>query len=159
MKNIELLPIDETTRRTINLLSDKLAATAGITTDVLEFDKNTVRLRVEQKELRNGFILNQAQLVARAATVLSPLENKYKIHYVTLTYSPDFNEINHSWINNRLEEFKVSRNDVLKQMAIDKSTISLMLSGDRPLTRFQKAAFYYYFLQYEINRDLRAFNQ
>lgn len=159
MKNIALLPVDEEIKSKIRLLADKLSAIAGITTDILSVENKTVRVRIEQKELRNGFILNQAQLVVRGAIVLAPLENKYKIHYVPLTFSPDFGDINYQWINDRMHEFKVSRNDIIKQLAIDKSTLSLMLSGERPLTRFTRAAFWYYFLQFEINRDLReAFN-
>uniref|UniRef100_UPI003217ACC0 hypothetical protein n=1 Tax=uncultured Draconibacterium sp. TaxID=1573823 RepID=UPI003217ACC0 len=155
MKNIEYIPTDAKTAKKIRLLRDKLLATTGISVDVLEFKNNTVRLRVEQKELKNGFILNQSQLVHRAAVVLAPLNDEYKLHYVALTYQPNFDEINADWINERIKLFKLSRNDILKQMGLDKSTLSVLLSGEKRLTRFQRAAFYYYFLTYELNRDFR----
>jgi antitoxin component HigA of HigAB toxin-antitoxin module len=158
MRNLNLLPVSDAVKSDIRLMRDKLAAYAGIHVDILEFTaEGIVRLRVEQKELRNGYILNQAELVGRAAAVLSPLENAFRIHYVALTYNPDLNEIDASWINSRMEEFKLSRKDLLKQMGLDASTLSVLLSGEKNLTRFQKAAFYYYFLCYEINRDVRDY--
>lgn len=155
MKNIELLPANAETREEIRLLADKLAATAGIITGILSFENNIIRLRVEQKVLKNGFILNQAQLVVRGAAVLAPLENKYKIHFVPLTYRPDFNAIDHNWIINRMKECKLRNKDISKQLAIAKSEFSPILSGKNMLTDFQKCAFYYYFLQFENKRDYR----
>ena len=155
MKNIELLPADTETREEIKLLSDKLAASAGIFTGVLSFENNIIRLRVEQKLLKNGFILNQAQLVARGSTVLAPLGNKYKIHFVPLTYRPDFKAVDHNWIINRMNEFKLRNKDISKQLAIAKSDFSPILSGKNQLTDIQKSAFFYYFLQFDTKRDFR----
>lgn len=155
MKNIELLPADVETKEEIRLLADKLTATTGIVTGVLSFENNIIRLRIEQKVLKNGFILNQTQLVARGVTVLAPLENKYKIHFVPLTYRPDFKSIDHNWIIIRMNEFNLRAKDISKQLAITKSDFSLILTGKNILTDFQKSAFYYYFLQFDIKRNFR----
>ena len=155
MKNLEFLPTDKETREKIRLLSDKLAATTGIITGVLSFENNIINLHVVQKVLKNGFVLNQAQLVARGATVLAPLENKYKIHFKPQTFRPDFKSIDHHWIINRIKEFKLSNKDISKQMAISIADVSIIISGKTILTDFQKSAFFFYFLQFEINRDFR----
>ncbi len=54
-----------------------------------------------------------------------------------------------------MKEFGIRRKDLIKQLAIDKSSLSLYLSGKRKMDKSLKAAFFYYFMNYEINRDLR----
>lgn len=158
MKNLGLLPVPDEIKSDINLMADKLAGYAGILVDIMDYTPDgVVKVRVEQKELRNGYILNQSELVGRAAAVLSPLGNAFKIHYHALSHIPDLNEVTPDWINTRMADFKLSRRDILKQLGLDASTLSVLLSGERNLTRFQRAAFYYYFLTYEINRDVRDY--
>ena len=111
------------------------------------------RILVEQKTLINGFMLSQAQLKARASDILSS-ELEGRKQWVTVTYKPDLSGVNSEWVRSKMDEFKVKQKDICKQMSIDKSYLSKVLSNDR-MTGFQKSAFYFYFLTYELNRDLR----
>ena len=70
-------------------------------------------------------------------------------------FSLSVEDITIEWVKQKMEEFGIKRNDLTKQLAIDQSTLSLYFSGERGLTRTAKAAFYYYFLTYELNRDFR----
>lgn len=155
MINIDHIPTPQEIKTEISLLRDKLLAFTGISVDILEFAQNTIRVRVEQKELRNSYILNQAQLVARAAVVLSPLNNAFRIHYVVLTFKPDLQQVSASWIKEKMQEFKLSKNDLVKQLALDKTILIDILSGTQLLSDFQKAAFFYYFLTFDLNRSVR----
>ncbi|UYW02598.1 hypothetical protein K5I29_04150 [Flavobacterium agricola] len=73
----------------------------------------------------------------------------------TIVFSLNVDSITVEWINAKMEEFGIKRNDLIKQLAFDKSTLSLLLSGGRGLTKSVKATFFYYFLTYELNRDFR----
>ncbi|QEL01600.1 hypothetical protein FKG96_12540 [Olivibacter sp. LS-1] len=117
----------------------------GIEIEVL--DEKTVK--ITQSRLLNGFILNQKQLVERAKEIF-PERN-----IVPVVHSIDVDLIDLEWIEGRMKEFGIKRNDLIKQLAIDKSTLSSMFSGDRGLTKSQRAAFFFYFLTYELNRDFR----
>jgi len=117
----------------------------GIEIEVL--DEKTVK--ITQSRLLNGFILNQKQLVERAKEIF-PEHN-----IVPVVHSIDVDLIDLEWIEARMKEFGIKRNDLIKQLAIDKSTLSSMFSGDRGLTKSQRAAFFFYFLTYELNRDFR----
>ena len=156
MQNSNLLPIAESLESEIIQMASRFRGYTGISIDILSVEDNRIRVRVEQKENRNGFILTQSQLVARAATVLSPLENKFQIEWVPLTFRPAFDEIDNEWIKARMIDLKLKNKDISKQLAIDESTISQLIGGRRTLTKFQKAAFFYYFLTFELNRDFRA---
>jgi hypothetical protein len=106
--------------------------------------------------LGNSFVLNQSQLTKRAKDILNKhFNSSFKIHYVALTYSPDISIIDNEWIKEKKAKYKISNNDIIKHLNIDKSTLSLFLSGNRGLTKSQKSAFLFYFLQYEINNNLR----
>ncbi|WP_327984392.1 hypothetical protein [Bergeyella porcorum] len=80
-------------------------------------------------------------------------EPEFKIKPVV--FSLNVNTINEVWISEKMKEFGIKVNDLEKQIAIDKSSLSLFLSGKRKMNKSVKALFYYYFLTYELNRDFR----
>lgn len=125
----------------------------GIEVNILEVDEDSLVASVTQKRLYNGFVLSQKELVERGKEIFQTIVGKVIIR--PLTYTLDIRDITPEWIKSRMEEFGIKRNDVLTHLHIDKSTLSLYLSGQRSLSRMVKAAFFWYFLTFEINRDLR----
>jgi plasmid maintenance system antidote protein VapI len=119
----------------------------GIDIEILEDNM----VQISQKSLINGFILSQQQLIDRAREVFP--DKKWKI--IANVYSLDVKDITIDWINQRMDEFGIKRNDLIKQLALDKASLSSLFSGERGLTKSMRAAFYFYFLTYELNRDLR----
>lgn len=117
----------------------------GIDIEILEDNQ----VKITQSRLVNGFILNQKQLHERAREVFPDAK------IIPVVYSLQVEEINTDWIEQQMEEFGIKRNDLIKQLAIDKSSLSEMFSGNRGLTKSMKANFFYYFLTYKLNRDLR----
>lgn len=135
---------------------------AGIDIEELEWDEGeegfhnglTRKVKITQKRLINGYILNQKQLVERAKSMYNILGRPVKV--IPVVYSLDVDDIDLEWINNKMREYGIKRNDLIKQLAIDKSSLSLIFSGKTDLSKRTKATFFYYFLTYELNRDLRA---
>lgn len=118
---------------------------AGIDIDILEDNQ----VKITQSRLVNGFILNQKQLHERAREVFPDAK------IIPVVYSLQMDDISIDWIESKMDELGIKRNDLIKQLAIDKSSLSEMFSGNRGLTKSMKATFFYYFLTYELNRDLR----
>jgi len=54
-------------------------------------------------------------------------------------------KVNHKWVSKRLEELGLSRQDLIQDLLLDKSSLSLLLSGNRKMNKSTKAAFFYYF--------------
>jgi hypothetical protein len=71
-------------------------------------------------------------------------------------YSLDLDLITLDWVNSKMKEIGLNRNDLVAQTAIDASSLSLILSGERKMNKSVKALFYYYFLMYDLNRELRG---
>lgn len=118
---------------------------AGIDIDILEDNQ----VKITQSRLVNGFILNQKQLHERAREVFPDAK------IIPVVYSLQVDDISIDWVESKMDEFGIKRNDLIKQLAIDKSSLSEIFSGNRGLTKSMKATFFYYFLTYELNRDLR----
>lgn len=106
---------------------------------------------IRQKRLINGYILNQKELYQRARELFPDPKIKIK----SVVFSLDVNSIDEVWINEKMQEFGIKIGDLVKQTALDNSSLSLFLSGKRKMNKSVKALFYYYFLTYELNRDFR----
>ena len=106
-------------------------------------------VKVTQSRLINGYILNQKQLIERGKEVYPDAK------IIPVVYS--LNDITIDWIESKMQEFGIKRNDLIKQLAIDRSSLSLILSGKRELSKPMRATFFYYFLTYELNRDFREY--
>lgn len=128
-------------------------AASGIDIEITSLENSSANVIIRQSKLINGFILNQKQLVERCKEVFKNTGIKIKV--VPVVFSLDVDSIDILWIENKMLEFGIKRNDLLKQLAIDKSSLSLVLSGKRELSKPMRATFFYYFLTYELNRDFR----
>ncbi len=133
---------------------------AGIRIEIIDgsLEDGEIKVKITQERLINGYILNQQQLIERVGEIFKDVitPNVFLlVHVIPVVYSLDVNEIDISWIESRMDEFGVQRKDLIKQLAIDKSSLSLILSGKRELSKPMRALFFYYFLSYELNRDLR----
>lgn len=122
---------------------------AGIDIEII--DKSDFTVKIAQNRLINGWILNQKELIERAKDIYPNAK------IIPVVYSLNVDDITIDWINSRMDEFGIKRNDLIKQLALDKSSLSLYLSGKRKMDKSQKAAFYFYFLTYELNRDFREY--
>ena len=117
--------------------------------DIEPLEDGTVK--VTQSSLINGYILNQKQLIERGKEIYPDAK------IIPVVYSLNVDGITLEWIETRMKEFGIKRNDLIKQLAIDSSSLSLVLSGKRELSKPMRATFFYYFLTYELNRDFREY--
>lgn len=108
---------------------------------------------VTQSRLINGYILNQKQLIERGKEAFPGSK------IIPVVYSLNVDDITLDWIETKMQEYGIKRNDLIKQLAIDRSSLSLIMSGKRELSKPMRATFFYYFLTYELNRDFREYLQ
>ncbi|MGC4130234.1 MAG: hypothetical protein QM564_11925 [Bergeyella sp.] len=141
---------------TINITKDQQVSIQNYKKAGIDFEVENDIVKVYQKRLVNGYILNQKELHERAKEVFPDA----KIQPVA--FSLDVSNIDVDWVENKMAEFGIKRNDLIKQLALDKSYISRLFSDEKnthriELTRQVKAMFFYYFLTYELNRDFREY--
>lgn len=118
--------------------------------EISEIDSSKVKIK--QISLINGYILNNKQLYNRAREIFP---NR---HIIPVVYSLNCKEINLEWIEAKMIELGINKKDLIKQLAIEKSNMELLFSNKTKLTNRTKAAFFYYFLSFELNNKLRDNN-
>ena len=143
--------------QTINITKDQQTSIQNYKKVGIEFDFDDDIVKVYQKRLVNGYILNQKELHERAKEVFPDAKIQ------PIVFSLDVSSIDENWIEEKMTEFGIKRNDLVKQLALDKSYISRLFSDEKNthkinLTNQVKAMFYYYFLTYELNRDFREYS-
>lgn len=117
----------------------------GIAIELLE--NGTIEVR--QERLLNNYILNRQELRERAKAIFPDAD------LVAVTYAPDIDHIDAKWITKNMKEFGLLEEDIGRQLAWDAESLKPILHEGAKLTKEQKAALYFYFMCYELNRDFR----
>jgi len=128
------------------LESIKNYSKAGIEISVV--DEETVLIK--QSKLINGYILSNKELFQRARAIFP--EHNIK----PVVFNLDVSTVTIEWIEQKMKEFGLNKKDLSRQLAIKKEDVSLYLSKKKGMEYTLKAAFYYYFLSYELNKNFRA---
>lgn len=156
MKNLDKLPLSLEEIKELRKSFGKMLA-MGIKIQVVEISDKKATVSVEQVFLSNSWILNRSELKTRAKDIFQNIKG-LKINYIVSVSQSDFKFVTKDWIESKMEEFGLKQVDVGVNFGIDKSTISHLLGDTKAvLTRFQKSAFYYYFLTFEINKNMRKY--
>ena len=121
-----------------------LYAKAGIA--ITELDDTKVKVHQVHT---NGNLLTQKQLVDRGKKLYPD-----KI-IIPVVYSLNVDSITPDWVKEQMSRCGIYQKDLVKQLAINKSTISKYLSGAVGMTKSVRALFFYYFLTFEQNRLFR----
>ena len=124
----------------------------GILLDVKQDGKKYI-IHIAQKDIPTLHIMTHTQLKYRAIDIFQeiPIED-FKI--TTEVYKFDSDKIDYRYINSAMSELGIERNDIIAHFQMEHSTMSVLLTGKRELTRWQKVAFYHYFLQKRIRESL-----
>ncbi len=121
-----------------------LYAKAGIA--ITELDETTVKVHQVDTD---GYLLTQKQLVERGKK-LYPGKT-----IIPVVYSLSVDSITPDWVKEQMKRYGIYQKDLVKQLAINKSTISKYLSGAVGMTKSVRALFFYYFLTFEQNNLFR----
>ena len=152
MKNLELLPLPEEKKKKLKTFARMYRQNARIFIDVVSFEENRIIVRIEQKELINGTFLNKNELIERAREMFKgEIPEDWKLIVSPVNYNPqDIESVSAIWITRRMHDLGIRAKHICKSTGIDKSTISSLLSGEKELTKWHKAAFYYFFKYQEV---------
>lgn len=127
-----------------------IARLAAIGIELTPPDDNDI-VTIQQKELHNGRIRTNKEL-HQLARHLYP-DKRYKIRPVTFALNLDI--VTPEWIRERMEALNIHSKDLVQQLGITSSEISVFVNGKRPMSRSMRSMFYYYFLTFELNSRVR----
>lgn len=153
MKNIELLPITDEAKKRINELALQYRRYAHIIIEVVSFKDNRLIVRAEQKDLINKKQLTRKDLEQRVHDMFKgEIPDAWKLTISAADFDrSDIDNITTEWIANRMEKLNLKAKHISTYTGIDKSTLSVLLSGEKDLTKWHKVAFYYFFKYRELS--------
>jgi len=152
MKNLDLLPIAEEKKKRLATFARAYKQNARIYMDVISFDKNQLIVRVEQKEIVGDRYLNHKELIQRTREMFAgEIPDEWKLIVSAMdSNKEDIESINPEWIGKRMKRLGLKGKHISSRIGIDQSTISSILTGEKELTKWHKAAFYYFFKYQEV---------
>lgn len=154
MKNIGLLPVTDEAKNRLNEFALQYKRFAKIYVEVVSFENDRIIVRVEQKEQVNGKQLSKNDLTERVKDMFKDeIPANWKLTVSAVDFDrKDIDTVSDEWINKKMDQFNLKAKHLVGYTGIDKATISLILSGEKQLTKWQKVAFYYFFKYQEMSK-------
>jgi ribosomal protein S1 len=152
MKNLNLLPVSEESKKRLETFARMYKQNARVFIEVVSFNENRLIVRVEQKELVNGKYLTKKDLTDRVRDMFKDeIPKEWKVTVSAVDFDrKDIDAISVDWLKKRMEKLGLKNKHISNHTGIDKCTVSSILNGDKELTKWHKIAFYYFFKYYEV---------
>lgn len=126
---------------------------SGIRITVLEVHKESkeIIILIQQEHKLIDKIFDRKGLIGLAQPFIDQLKiDNWRIHVRTKEYEGDFLEVvDSSFIVEKMKLNNISQKEVAFALGIDKYVVSKLINNKLALTRWHKAAFYYYFKSIE----------
>lgn len=154
IKNLHLLEDD---LRPGDLDKMEVAASAhqrysSITFKVVELKPDKVIFQITQGKSAAGNYQNQKRLIEIVHETYDRFfpGRKVQVHAIPFVESPA-NVVTDKWVNEKMLEKGIKLKQISEETGIDKTQLSSLITGDRPLSQPMKALFWYYF-QYKAHQ-------
>lgn len=154
MKNIELLPLSTEGKKRLTAFALQYKRMAHVAIEVVSFENGRLIVRAEQKDMVNDKFLTKKELTDRVREMFKgEIPEEWKLTVSAVDYDrKDIDNMNVAWIKSRMERLGLKSKHISNYTGIDKCTMSLLLSGEREMTKWHKVAMYYFFKYYEVAR-------
>lgn len=154
MKNVELLPLSAEGKKRLTAFAQQYRRMAHVSIEVVSFDEGRLIVRAEQKDMVNDKFLTKKELTDRVREMFrGEIPEDWKLTVSAVDYDrKDIDAVSPAWIKSRMKKLGLKNKHVSNYTGIDKCTVSLLLAGEREMTKWHKVAMYYFFKYYEVAR-------
>lgn len=148
MKTEDLTLLPENRKRISKMIG--MYKQNGIVIDIISFSDNRLIVRVEQKT--SDKVLKKTELIKRVRELFDgELPEHWKLTVSAVDFDRnDIDSVSPERIAAQMARHNLKAKHLCTRTGIDKSTMSLILSGERELTKWHKVAFYYLFKYLEV---------
>ena len=151
MENLDLIPTNKDSLKRIREMINQYKRFGKIDIRVIDVNPGEIIVKATQESLINDRVLTKKELIERAKELFKgEIPDDIKVHVRPVVY-PVFNDIDRHYISNKMDEFGLKAKYLCRLLGIDKTSISRILNGTQPMTKWHKAAFYYLFQILSIN--------
>jgi hypothetical protein len=145
MKGIEKLNLTKEQKRILEKSEVSFKRFARVYFEVIRIDEKEAIIKVWQQENPAQNYLSAKELIERTKGVFEGIiPAGVKIHCRPVPYEPsELRNLTIEVIKRDIEQFGLKPKDLVKLLDIDKSSLSLILSENRELSKANRAMFYY----------------
>lgn len=127
---------------------------SNITFQVMKADETNVIVQVIQLKHLSENYATAEHLVKVAESVFSTMLYGRKLKVGAKPYVPaPADVVTPEWVRNAMAKQRLKAVDLEAQLGIDKSTLSVLLSGKKEMTRAMKSMFYFFFLAKQLEQN------
>lgn len=147
MKNLEKLPVSNDVRRAISNTAATYAANLHVVADIIEIGDGYIIVRIEQVAKATDKVHTQKELNQLAHEIFSHLpEGKYQVRVRPLVFTgAGIDAVSASWVKEQMDVNGISAADIARDFHLDRFAVSRVLNNEAGMTRWHKAAFWFYF--------------
>ena len=148
MNSLDVLKINQEDKTLLKKSATDQMRFLGLEYSILATEEKSITILIRQKRLINDKVLTKAELVERAKDFLKvpSIADDTAIHVRPIVFNvTDSEVVNHFWIQQQMQKNNLQLKHLVEIIGIDKSTLSELVSGKSSLTKWHKAAFYYFF--------------
>lgn len=107
------------------------------------------KITIEVRQGRSG--ANNYQTKARLVEIVHEAFDRFfpgwKMNIGAIPFSPSpVDQVDAEWIGKQMQKHKVSLKEIVEDTGLEKTSLSGLINGHRPVSQAMKALFYYYFL-------------
>lgn len=145
MKGIEKLNLTNEQKKTLEKSEVSFKRFARVYFEVVRINENEAIIKVWQKENAAKNYLSAKELIDRTRGIFKGIiPDGIQIHCRPIPFEPsDLRSLTIDEIKRNLNQFGLKPKDLVKLLDIDKSSLSLILSENRELSKANRAMFYY----------------
>ena len=154
MKNLELLPLSDESKKRLAEFAKQYRRMAHIVVEIVSYSDNRLIVRIEQKDMVNNILLSKKELMERAREMFKgEIPDDWKLTVSAVNFDrKDIDNLTIKSIKSKMERLGLRSKHLSNYTGIDKWTLSFLFAGDKELTKWHKVAFYYFFKFYEVAR-------
>jgi len=119
---------------------------SNIVFDIIAVDNNVIIIITKQGRNLSGNLADDETLTTRTVELFQPFLPSFNLDvHVSPKLIPPIEDVDDAWIRENMNATGKQIKDIVSDTGLNKSYLSAIVNGHKPLSRINKAFFYYYF--------------
>ena len=119
---------------------------SNILFDIIAVDKNVIIIITKQGRNLSGNLADDETLTTRTVELFQPFLPSFNLDvHVSPKLIPPIEDVDDAWIRKKMNKTGKQIKDIVNDTGLNKSYLSAIVNGRKPISRINKAFFYYYF--------------
>lgn len=158
--NIDRLDLSEDQLSKLVKISNGARRSFSMTWSVLKADDEQVLVSAKQHKPNSGNIMSSSEIVKASKQIFEMFSGGRDLHISPVVYKELPTDIVTSkWLNDQMTKFGISTKKLAEMISIDRSYLSGITSGAKPLSKVNRSLFFHFFKVLELRKEIDLLNE